>query len=256
MEVDLERIPPWAESATMLDCLRDAVNHIEKWRAPMSSRTGGDGGAGVPKNWGPKPPFNMDCMVNADQYAARLATLAIHAENLGYVPPLPLKGLVWRGGKAIGLKPVDDSEEFDSNGYPTGADPYSPVRIWVGQLRAWIPSLVHHRELWPQLRDVYRSWRLAKAVLEKRPAEWLTKEQVCERYGLADRTVQNWGDYRAVRIIDGYGERLYLAEDIKFYIEASKESRYNARRKAADRINKSKAQVKTVEGDTCYNRSM
>ncbi|MGV0426925.1 hypothetical protein [Corynebacterium pyruviciproducens] len=235
MEVDEEHIPPWAESATMLDCLRDAVNHIEQWRAPMSSRTGGDDGVGVPENWGPKPPFNMDCMVNADQYAARLATLAIHAENLGYVPPLPLKGLVWRGGKAVGLKPVDESKEFDSDGEPTGADPYGPVRVWVRQLRTWIPSLVHHRELWPQLRDVYRSWRLAKAVLEKRPEEWLTKQQVCEKYGLADRTVQDWGDGRAVRIIDDYGERLYLAEDVKFYKESAEETQRQNRLRIAKR---------------------
>ena len=230
--------------------LLESVNYIEKWRTAMDSASGGIDGMPGEKGFKSKPPFNLDSMDAGDMGLVALARLAICAINRDLIPDVPMGGVAWARGKPIGVKPVDDRAAFDLNGNSTGIDPYAPIRQWVDHLRVYAPTLLRDERVTPYVEDVARWVRMSRSKLNKPEDVWLTRAQVMEKFGVAEGTVTNWGKHRAVRVLDGYGERLYHEHDVKFYMEASKESKYQANRKNVQRALKARGIGVSAGGNT------
>ena len=208
--------------------LLEAVNYIQKWRAMMSASNVAIDGMPVEQGFKSKPPFCIEIMDTADRGLVALARLAIYTMNRELVPHRAMGGVAWSRGRPIGVAPVDECEEFDLNGRSTGKDAYAPIREWVEHLRVYVPTILRDPGAEPYVEDVWKFIRLSRSALNKPPAVWLTMAEVVEHFSVTEGTVANWASAGVVRVLDGYGEQLYLERDLKLYVEAAQESKYQA----------------------------
>ncbi|XOJ10550.1 hypothetical protein ACMXZU_04560 [Corynebacterium striatum] len=222
------------------DHLRDTVTYIKRHRALIMPESKGYSETPAFTPFASKSPCSDNAIDAGDMELKAVARLAVYCMNKGTLPYRKISGVWWVKGAPYGVKAVCDWDEFDLNGEHSGMDVYEPLNEWIEFMRTYAPTIARTEGVEPYLDECERIRRYSKMRFPNERDVWLTLEQVAEKYGMAERTVRDWGDSRAVRVIeDDYGPRLYLESSVKMYRDEVERNRLrclqlaNERRKSA-----------------------
>ena len=222
------RDAPVMTPAELQDHLRDTLDYVMRWRELM--RPSGAVIDGMPRGggFGSRMPYADYAADMADREIAAIGNLAKHTGiKLEYNGRPCIPGFAFRSGRCVGM--VSEGELRRISKLLGGDWLYYPIQQQLNLMRANATLITRTAGVGEYLTECEKARRISMRQFKRVQDTWLTRKQAAELVGRSERTVRNWGDSRAVDVLeDEYGERLYLQSSVKLYAEACDEAKRQA----------------------------
>lgn len=214
------------------DHLRDTIDYVTKWRSLMQ-KTGGviDG---MPKGGGfeSSMPYSDYAADMADAEIAAIGNLAKHTDiraDMG--GRLCIPGFRFSHGRCVGM--ASESRLLHIAHQHGHSDMYWPISVQLRTMSYYATMITTVAGADEYLAECSRVRARSIRQFKRMDDVWLTRAEVATKYGRSERTVRDWGDARAVTVLeDEYGERLYLQSSVEQYLEMAAEAKREAASKA------------------------
>lgn len=227
--------------AELQDHLRDTLDYVLRWRELMTPSGAVIDGMPNSAGFGSKMPYADYAADMADAEIAAIGNLAKHTQvkvEIGGRPCIP--GFAFRSGRCVGM--VSEAELERIANHIGSSDPYYPIQLQLKHMRYHSTLITRVAGVDTYLKECARVRGRSMTQFKQVEDKWLTLKQAAEATGRSERTIRNWGDARAVTVLeDEYGERLYKESTLKLYAEACDEAKRQATAKA-NAINRQRRQ--------------
>lgn len=223
---------PVMTPAELQDHLRDTLDYVMRWRELMCPSGAVIDGMPRGGGFGSQMPYADYAADMADGEIAAIGNLARHAGiKLEYNGRPCIPGFAFRNGKCVGM--VSEGELRRISKLLGGNWLYYPIQQQLNMMCANATLITRTAGVGEYLIECEKVRRISMRQFRRVQDNWLTRKQAAELVGRSERTVRNWGDSRAVDVLeDEYGERLYLQSSVKLYAEACDEAKRQAVSKA------------------------
>lgn len=210
------------------DHLRDTIDYVTKWRSLMQKTSGNIDG--MPRGGGFESamPYSDYAADMADAEIAAIGNLAKHTDIRADIGGrLCIPGFRFAHGRCVGM--ASEAQLLHIARQHGSSDMYWPIAIQLRTMRYNATLITTVAGVDEYLAECAKVRTRSIRQFKRMDDVWLTKAEVATKYDRSERTVRDWGDARAVTVLeDEHGERLYLQASVEAYLEMAAQSKREA----------------------------